>query len=204
MADFDTLHNELRLRVPRKTYEIYNDAIRWAIDYISVKTSCWRVDVNIKTQADKDTYRLNLPAYAHIHSVLYIVQHSGNYDRKVSRPVNGVGSSCQSESDYLQSFSAEQPDTVKIFPTPKDGNENLTVVVAVKPSISADMSDFDPFFSEYKDTVVYGAMHRLMELDSRFDEAEYYSRKFKEGVSTIHTDTLKGRADTSMRISARW
>lgn len=204
MAAFDTLHNELRLRVPDKSYEFYNDAIRWAIDTICVKTSCWQVRDDITTEADKDTYRLMLPAFAVIHSVLYIIQHSGNYARKVSRPVNGMDPSWTSASDYLQSFKAQRPDSVQIFPTPKDGSEKLTVVLAVKPTTMADTSDFDPFFSEYKDTVVYGALFRLKELGGDFKEAEYFNQKFKEGVSSVHVDTLKENAETPLRISSRW
>lgn len=204
MPEFSTLHNELRLRVPDKTFEIYDDALRWAVDYICKKTSCWQVTSKVLTKPGKSVYYLMLPAYAAAHSMLYAVQH-GNVDRIIERPVNGfIMTPNQPKGDYLRAFKTHDPESVQITPVPKNGNVEISFTMAVKPKVGATGSDYDKFFSEYKDTVIYGALLRLYELDRDFEQAMYNRTEFKNGISEIHTDVLKENANTPMKICAKW
>ena len=204
MPSYNELHRELRLRVPNKPYELYDDVIRWAVDHICRKTSLWKITTNIVTKPSKSLYDLDLPLDTAIHSNLYIVR-KANTDIVIKRPVNGFLVHPTSElSDYLQAFKTIGSDQIQIFPTPKNGGITLEVHTAVKPTRLATGSDNDKFFDEYKDTVIYGALSRLFEIDRDAEQLMYNKQEFKNGVSSIHVDVLNENADTPMKMSAGW
>ncbi|RKZ91542.1 MAG: hypothetical protein DRQ40_09770 [Gammaproteobacteria bacterium] len=203
MPAFSTLHNELRARVPNKTSEFYDDALRWAVNHICIKTSLWQVVTTVTTKPLQDVYDVDLVSNSVIHSNLFIIQ-KGNIDRVIVRPTNGFKSSGYGNSDWLQAFKTFSNEAVQIIPTPAEGNETLEIHTAVKPSSSATGVDNDKIFNEYKDTVVYGALYRLYQAESDIEQAEYNNQKFKEGVSSIHVDVLKENANTPMLVSAAW
>lgn len=202
MPAFSTLHNELRMRVPEKPYEFYNDAIRWAINEICIKTALWRVTSTITTVAGKSTYSLDLPVDTVIHSNLYIVQ-KGNTDRVIKRPVNGFKIYPAGTSDYLQAFKTYSENEIEIFPTPDVGGVTLDVITAIKPTSSAENASNNKFFAEYKDTVVYGGLFRCLEDEDivRADRAEI---KFKNGYSSIHGDVIRENAATPTKVNTGW
>jgi len=202
MPAFNTLHHELRLRVPNKPYEFYDDAVRWAIAHICRKTSLWGVTTAIVTEPGKDVYDLDLPSDSVTHSNLYIIQ-KGSTDRVISRPVNGFKVSNNTSSDYTKSYRSVYKNKIQIVPIPKDGGITLEIRTAVKPTTAATSSDNNKFFEDYKDTVIYGALFRCLE-DSDLKTALYNEKKFKNGVSSIHIDVLKENANTPMKISAGW
>ncbi len=203
MSSFSILHHELRLRVPNKPSEFYDDAIRWAINHICVKTSLWKIVTSVTTESDENSIDIDLDTDTAIHSTLFIVQ-KGNIDRTVKRPVNGNVGHYNSNSDYLKSFITLTSESVQIIPTPKDGGVELEIHTSVKPTRSATDVNNEKFFNEYEDTVVYGALYRLYELEGDIAQAEYNNQKFKNGVSSIHVDVLKENANTPMKMSAAW
>ena len=208
MPAFNTLHNELRLRVPGKPYELYDDVIRWAINRICVKTALWQKTTEVITTDDSDTYSLidleNRDIEV-IHSILYIVQ-EGNTDRVIRRPVNGFITTERfgALSDYLKAFRTHSTYQVQIAPYPKDGGITLQVTHALKPTSSATEVGNDKFFDEYKNTVISGALYRLYEDDSSFEQADRREKKFNNGISSIHIDVLKENADTPFRLNVGW
>lgn len=211
MPELSTLHPELRLRVPDKTSEVYSDALRWAIDYICVKTSMWRVITDLVTKPGIDLYDVDTPNSSAIHSNLYIIQKAKTddngrkgSDRLIKRPTNGFKITSGASSDWLQAFRTADQTEVQVSPVPSEGGVTLELHTAVKPISSATSIDNAKFFDEYKDTVVYGAMYRLHQLNDNIKSAEYNFQKFKEGVSSIHIDVLKENADTPIRANTRW
>lgn len=202
MPSLSELHNELRVRVPNKPYEFYNDALRWAIDKICRKTSMWEIITTIVTEADKSVYNLELPTLTVTHSNLYII-HKGNTDRRINRPVNSRVSLTQAPSDYIQSFATYSKNEIEIFPTPVDGGQTLEVHTSVKPIKGVTEVKNEKFFDEYSDTVVYGALSRIYGDDDPI-KADRNEMKFNKGVSSIHVDVLKGNADTPMKLFAGW
>lgn len=199
MPALSTLHNELRARVPEKSYEFYNDALRWAIEHICRKTSMWQVETELTTVAGEPIYNLDLPANTVIHSNLKIVHGS----RTIKRPVNGVVYLNNAPSDYVQSFDTQGDDQIEIFPTPLNGGETLTVHTAIKPVKGADEIQNQELFDEYADTIVYGALFRIFENDD-LQKAAYNETKFNNGVSSIKNDVLKRKANTPMKLHAGW
>lgn len=200
MPALSTLHNELRVRIPDKTYEFYNDALRWAINTICRRTSMWRVETTLVTEADKSVYDLDLPANTVIHSNLKIAQGS----RIITRPVNGILPLNNAPSDYLQSFDTYGQDQILIYPTPVNGGETLVVYTAIKPTKTATVIQNEKLFDEYPDTIVNGALYRLFEAEKSYQDADRYEIKFKHGVSSIKTDVLKQNANTPFKISSGW
>lgn len=206
MPAFNTIHNELRLRVPNKPYELYDDVIRWAVGQICVKTSLWRVVTTFVTEPDKSIYNLDLPSNSAIHSNLYIIQvvPSGT-NRIIKRPVNGFKVYPNGgQSDYTKAFKTVGDNQIQIFPTPKEGGITLEVHTAIKPITGSTGVSENKFFDEYKSTVVYGALHRLYEDGEDYQKSDRNELKFKNGISSIHVDVLKGNANTPMKISAGW
>ena len=201
--NLDVLHNELRLRVPNKPYEFYNDALRSSIATICRKTSVWRIETDILTQPAIDVYDIDLPVDTTIHSNLYIIQR-GSTDQLKVRPINGMKISSYGDSDWLQTFKTNDKESIQIFPKPLLGNTALTAVTSIKPSSSATAIDNDKFFEEYKDTVIYGALVRCYEVDDNIEQVMYNDKRFKDGVSSIHTDVIKEYADTPLKMSASW
>lgn len=201
MPSLSELHNELRLRVPNKPSEFYNDALRWSIDKICRNTSVWEVITTLTTVADKSVYDLDIPSGTVIHSNLKIIQ-KGNIDRTVLRPVNG-GFSNLPASDYLQSFDTFSKNEIAIT-TPVLGGETLKVYTAVKPTRNTTTIHNEKFFNEYSDTVVEGALYRCFDLDGNIPMADREMVKFKNGIDSIHVDVLKRNANTSNRLYAGW
>ncbi len=202
MPALSTLHNELRLRVPDKPSEFYDDALRWAINEICKKTSLWRVITTVTTVADKDVYTLDLPVDSATHSNLFIIQ-KGATDRLIKRPVNGFRVYSTAPSDYLQAFKTYAKDEIQIFPVPVAGAVTLEITTAIKPTSSAIGIENDKFFEEYKDTVVYGALFRCFELDD-IVRAEREKGLFNNGCSSIKVDVLKENADTPNKVNVGW
>lgn len=214
MADFSVLHNELRLRVPNKPYELYNDALRWAANQICIKTSLWQIVTTIITEPDVDIYNIDLPVGSVIHSNLYIIQ-KGAYnatgtakatDRVIERPVNGFINIDRfgTESDSLKAFQTIGETQIQIAPLPKKGGVTLEIHTAVKPDTSATSASNKKLFNEYKDTMVNGALYRLYDDTDDYQKADRREIKFKNGVSSIHVDVLKGNADTPFKLDASW
>jgi len=199
MPAFSTLHNELRLRIPNKPYELYDDVIRQAITRICVKTAIWKVITTFDTEADVSTYDLDLPTDSVIHSNLYMVQ-KGNTDRIVKRPTNGFKVSNLGTSDYLKAFKTVGNDQILITPVPNEGGVTMEVHTAVKPTSSATSVDNDKFFNEYKATVIHGALSILYEDAENVVQADRRFTKFNNGISSIHTDVLKENADTPFKL----
>ena len=203
MPSLSELHNELRARIPNKPYEFYNDALRWSIDKICRKTSMWVVVTTVVTEADKEVYNLELPANTVTHSNLKIIQ-KGNTDRVITRPVNGVTQRISSApSDYLQSFDTYSKNQVEIFPTPVNGGKTLEIHTVIKPIKHATEINNNELFDEYTDTIVYGALFRLYE-DNDPVKSDRNEIKFNKGVSSIHNDVLKRKANTPMRLYVGW
>ena len=213
MPEFNTLHNELRLRVPNKPYEFYDDALRWAAQKICVKTALWKIVTTLVTKPDVDIYDIDLPFQAIIHSNLYIIQKgainaSGTKaaDRTIKRPVNGFINTERfgATSDALQAFRTIGETQIQIVPIPKAGGITLEIHTAVKPTDYATSAGIKPLFTAYKDTMVNGALFRLYELNDDYQKADRIETKFNNGVSSIHVDVLKESADTPMKVSAAW
>lgn len=214
MADFSVLHPELRLRIPNKTFEMYDDALRWAANKICVKTAMWEIVTELVTVADKDIYDIDLPSYTVIHSNLYIIQKGAvnptsgakAQDRIIERPVNGIynGSIFGAPSNYPQSFQTVGETQIQILPMPKDGGITLQIYTAIKPSSSASRAANDKFFNEYKDALVEGAMFRLFDINGDIERADREGLKFKNSITAIHMDVIKQNANTPLKLSAGW
>lgn len=208
MPALSTLHNELRLRVPNKPYELYDDALRWAINHICVKTSLWKNVSQILTEPGVDVYDLDFPSGAVTHSNLYIVQKaptSGGTDRIITRPINGFTNLARAgaPADWLQAFATHGQYQIKIAPTPVDGNVTLEVHTAIKLKTGATDVNEDKFFDEYKDTVVQGALYRLYD-DTDIERSNRSRKTFRIGVCSIHIDVIKSNANTPLKVRAGW
>jgi len=204
MPEIDSLNNELRLRVPNKPLEFYVDSLRWAIDEICRKTSFWRVNTNIVTTPGDSVYDLTIPADSSAHSNLYIIDNFGSgQERVIKRPNNGFITANLGDSDYLQAFKSVSGNKIEIFPTPVAGGANLRVVTSITPNKGATTVDSDELFSRYSDTIVYGALMRCFE-DSDIKKAEYFGKKFKNGVYSIKVDVIKEFSNTPLKMSASW
>lgn len=200
MSALSELHNELRVRIPNKPYEFYNDALRWAIDKICRDTSMWEVITTIVTEADKSVYDLDLPTNTVTHSNLKIVHGT----RTITRPVNGNTSTNYAPSDYVQSFDTYSKNQIEIFPTPVNGGETLEIHTAIKPIKHATEIQNEKLFDEYVDTVVSGALFRLYDAADDYIKADRSEVRFKNGISSIHVDVLKRNANTPFRLNAGW
>lgn len=199
MPALNELHNELRLKIPNKPYELYNDVLRWAINEMCRKTEMWEVISTIITIADQSVYELDLPSGTITHSNLKIIDGT----RTIERPENGAINLNWAPADSIQTFDSYSKNEIQIFPTPLNGGKTLEVYTAVKPIRNITEIANEEFFDEYSDTVVCGALHRLYE-DTDIQKSDREYTKFRNGISSIKVDVILRNANTPFKLDAGW
>lgn len=205
---YETLIPDIAPIVPACPDLLIESSVRGALTELCEKAKIWQEEVTISTVANQYDYTLSsIPNYAALHEVLAVV-HNGVDLEPISALLLDQRKPKWRETDYYgtpEYFLVSGTD-LRLVPVPATSETDSVIVRAqLKPLATSGLSA-DRLFTYYRDTIINGAVFRLLRLPNRewtdYAGAQIYGSLFNQGL--VDAERKARQADTGVARKVKY
>jgi hypothetical protein len=203
---YESLLPEIIPMVPGCPDTLIENSIRSAVIELCDKTEIYQQELDpVTTVANIYEYDLEAPSQTTVCKILWVT-HEGNEIEAITTALLEQREPKWRDSNYYGTpkyFVKQTSTTFWMVPVPSETKVSSTIVRAVlKPTYGSTACD-DDVMSDHRDTIVNGALFRLLRLPSKewtdFAGAQVYAALFNEGL--VYAERKARQAD--VRVSRK-
>lgn len=207
-TSYESLLPEIIPMVPGCPDTLIENNIRSAVIELCEKTEVYQQELDpLTTVANIYEYDLEAPAQTSVCKLLWVT-HLGNEIEAITTALLEQREPKWRDSNYYGSpkyFVKQSQSTVWLVPVPNATQVSSTIIRAVlKPTPSSTACD-DGVMSDYRDTIVNGALFRLLRLPSKdwtdYAGAQVYGSLFNEGLVYAERKARQGDVRVSRKVN---
>jgi len=207
-TSYESLLPEIIPMVPGCTDTLIENSIRSAVIEFCEKTEVYQQELDpVTTVKNIYEYDLEPPAQTSVCKLLWVT-HLGNEIEAITTALLEQREPKWRESSHFGTpkyFVKQSQSTVWLVPVPTTTEVSGTIIRAVlKPTPSSTSCD-DGVMSDFRDTIVNGALFRLLRLPSKdwtdYAGAQVYGTLFNEGLAYAERKARQGDVRVSRKVT---
>jgi hypothetical protein len=205
---YESLLSEVIPMVPGCPDTLIENHLRAAVIELCERAPVLQAELDpITTIAGLYEYDLEPPTDTVVHKIMWVV-HDGVEVDPISSSLleqRKPGWRDKDARGVPEYYLKASQSTVWLVPVPLVGKPSSTIIRAqLKPTHTSDSAD-DELFSDYRDTIVNGALFRLLRLPSKqwtdFTAARVYGALYNEGVTMADVRARNADARIVRKVS---
>ncbi len=185
---YETLLSEIIPMVPGCSDTLIENAIRSALIELCEKAEVYQAELDpTSTVSGIYEYELDAPSQTTIHKILYITYKGTDLEPLTPQLLEQRAPKWRDNPSTPEFFVKQSSSTVWLVPIPSASEANSVIVRAILRPTHSSTSCADDIINDYRDTIVNGALFRLLRTPSKdwtdFSAASVYSALFLEGIT---------------------
>jgi len=207
MAAYESLLSEIIPMVPSCTDTLIEQNIRAAVIELCEKSKVYQAELDpITTVKNLYEYDLEAPSGTTVHEIIWVTYNGVDLEasttalieqRKPKWRLEGY----QGTPEY---FVKQSPSLFHLVPVPSATEvDSILLRVVLKPTYKSSSCD-DDVMNDYRDTIVNGALYRLLRIPGRewtdYPGAQVYGSLFLEGLAVAEGRALQKETRVARKV----
>lgn len=206
---YESLLPDIIPMVPGCSDTLIENNIRSAVIELCEKAAVYQAELDpITTVANIFEYDLEPPSGSTVHKILWVT-HKGQEIEPITTQLLEQRKPRWRETGYggtPEYYVKVSQSLFHLVPVPDETIVSSTIMRAqLKPTRTSNAAD-DEVMSEYRDTITYGALYRLLRLPSKewtdYAGAQVYGSLFNEGI--VEAERRGRHADTNVSRTVKY
>jgi hypothetical protein len=206
---YESLLPDIIPMVPGCSDTLIENNVRASVIELCEKAAVYQAELDpVTTVANVFEYDLEPPAGSVVHKVLWVT-HKGREIEPITTQLLEQRKPRWRETGYEgtpEYYVKVSQSLLHLVPVPSETIASSTILRAqLKPSQSSQSSD-DELMSDYRETIIYGALYRLLRLPSKdwtdYAGAQVYGSLFNEGI--VEAERRGRHADTNVSRTVKY
>ena len=207
MASYESLLPEIIPMVPSCTDTLIEQNIRASVIEMCEKAKVYQAELDpITTVANLYEYDLEPPSGTVVHEILWVTYDGVDLEPATTalieqRKPKWRDADRAATPEY---FVKQSPSLFYLVPVPNETKAGSVIVRAILKPTHSSSSCSDDIMNDYRDTIVNGALYRLLRIPGRewtdYPGAQVYGSLFLEGLAQAEARALQKEARVARKV----